>query len=144
MDDDNMEHADYRRRKKKLEDQLFDLVVPGIDAMAEAGRLLEDLPELWEKANLGERRKILMTMLEAVYVDAKDEKRIVGIKAKPAFKPIFQLADTIEGSGITLLKEDGKGKASELSSDATESNSCSWWRRGRPRLHHTLPFTKEA
>jgi len=47
-------------------------------------------------------------MLEAVYVDAKEEKRIVGIKAKPAFKPIFDLAETIEGSGITLLKDDGK------------------------------------
>jgi len=67
-------------------------------------------------------------------VDAKEEKRIVGIKAKPAFKPIFDLAETIEGSGITLLKDDGKGKASETSSDATETISCLWWRRGRVEL----------
>lgn len=93
--------------------------------MREAGKLLEDLPELWSKASLGEHRNVLMTMLEAVYVDAKYQKRIVGIKSKPAFKPIFQLAETIEGSWITLLKDKDKGKASGQSPDATDSNSSS-------------------
>ena len=32
---------------------------------------------------------------------------------------------------LTLLKDAANGKASETSSDATESISCSWWRRGR-------------
>jgi site-specific DNA recombinase len=33
-----------------------------------------DLPRLWEKANQEERRKLLLTMLDAVYVDAKKTK----------------------------------------------------------------------
>ena len=133
-DDENMDHDDYKRRKKKLEGQLSDLVVPGIDAMREAGRLLESLPNLWEKANLGEKRKILMTMLDAIYVDSKEEKRIVAIKPKPAFKAIFQIADTLDDSGITLFKNADNGKASEETSYATDTDPCSWWRRGRVEL----------
>ena len=134
VDDDNMDYEDYKRRKKKLEWQLSDLVVPGINAMREAGRILENLPELWAKANLGERHKLLMSMLEAVYVDSKEEKCIVAIKPKPAFKAIFQIADTLEDSGITLIKNEGKGKALKTGSDATETDSCSWLRRGRVEL----------
>ena len=75
-----------------------------------------------------------MSMLEAVYVDSKEEKCIVAIKPKPAFKAIFQIADTLEDSGITLIKNEGKGKALKTGSDATETDSCSWLRRGRVEL----------
>ncbi|MCI0869695.1 MAG: recombinase family protein [Chloroflexi bacterium] len=131
VDDDNMDYEDYKRRKKKLEANLADLVVPGVNAMSEAGRLLENLPDLWSKANLGESHKLLTSMLEAVYVDCKEEKRIVGIKANSAFKPLFQIAETVEDSGISLLKSEKNGKASKTDSDATDTDSCSWWRRGR-------------
>ena len=60
---------DYLRDKKGLEDTLSGLVVPGVDAAQEAGKLLENLPSLWAEANLNERRKLLLAMLEAVYVD---------------------------------------------------------------------------
>ena len=59
----------YRREKRSLEDKLANLVVPGVDAAMEAGKLLENLPDLWEEADLAERRKLLMAMLDAVYVD---------------------------------------------------------------------------
>ena len=35
----------------------------------EAGKLLGNLPQLWEEANLSERRNLLLTMLDAVYVE---------------------------------------------------------------------------
>ncbi len=79
----------YRREKRSLEDKLANLVVPGVDAAMEAGKLLEDLPVLWEEADLAERRKVLMAMLDAVYVDTVDEKSVVAIRPKPAFRPIF-------------------------------------------------------
>ena len=68
--------------------------MPEADAAQEAGRLVEQLPDLWSAANQQERRKLLLTMLDAVYVDARDEKRIVAIKPKAPFRPIFQLATT--------------------------------------------------
>jgi len=79
----------YRREKRSLEDKLANLVVPGVDAAMEAGKLLEDLPVLWEEADLAERRKLLMAMLYAVYVDTVDEKSVEAIRPKPAFQPIF-------------------------------------------------------
>ena len=39
---------DYRREKRVLEEKLATLVVPGIDSAKEAGKLLENLPAIWE------------------------------------------------------------------------------------------------
>ena len=41
------------------------LVIPDVDAAEEAGKLLDQLPTLWEEADLLERRKLLTAMLEA-------------------------------------------------------------------------------
>ena len=119
---------EYQRQKRQLEDRLGSLVVPGVDATEEAGKLLENLPDLWAKANPKERREILLTMLDAVYVDAVEEKRVVGLRPKPAFWPLFEIATTREGSDVVLVTElpfDNEGE--------TET-SCFWWRRGRVEL----------
>jgi site-specific DNA recombinase len=52
-----------------------------------------------------EQRKLLLSMLDAVYVDAKKSKSIVAIRPKPPFKPIFQVAVTKEGSDIHIINE---------------------------------------
>jgi site-specific DNA recombinase len=114
---------EYRRQKKLLEMELESLVVPQANAAEEAGKLIQDLPKLWTGANLEERQKLLLTMLDAVYVDAKQEKRIVAIKPKPPFRPIFQVAATKEGSGVMLLNEPPE--------NTPEARACFWWRRGR-------------
>ena len=94
---------EYRRQKRILEDKLSGLIVPGVDTAMEAGKLLEDLPKLWQEANMGERRKILTAMLDAVYVDTKEEKPVVAIRPKPAFRPVFEIATTREGSSVSLI-----------------------------------------
>ena len=71
--DGHVQEEEYRRQKKQLEERMRSLVVPDADAAVTAGKLLEHLPALWKKANLGERRRILLTMLEAVYVDTVEE-----------------------------------------------------------------------
>jgi hypothetical protein len=71
-------------------------------------------------------------MLDGVYVDAKEEKRIVALKPKPAFKALFQIATTKEGSGVILYNEK------TLASSESPDDLCSWWRRGRVDL---LPDT---
>ena len=45
-------------------------------------------------------------MLEAVYVDTVEERAIVALKPKPAFRAPFQIATTREGSGVVLYKEN--------------------------------------
>ena len=118
---------EYQRQKRLLEMELESLVVPEANAAEEAGKLINNLAKLWAGASLGERRKLLLTMLDAVYVDAKEEKRIVAIKPKPPFRPVFQVATTREGSGIILLNEPPE--------ESPEARPCFWWRRGRVELH---------
>ena len=45
------------------------------------------------------QRKLLLTMLDAVYVDTVDEKAIVAIRPKPAMH-LFEIATTRAGSGV--------------------------------------------
>jgi site-specific DNA recombinase len=96
---------EYHPQKKLLEMELESLVVPGADAAEEAGKLIMNLRELWAEANLEEQRKLLLTMLDAVYVDAKKTKSIIAIRPKPTFRPIFQVAVTKQGSGIRIINE---------------------------------------
>jgi len=101
--------AEYQRQKKLLEMELESLVVPAANAAEDAGNLIKDLGKLWKDANMEEQRKILMTMLDAVYIDAKKTKSIVAIKPKPPFKPIFQVAATKHNSEIRIINEPLKG-----------------------------------
>ena len=120
---------DYRREKRASEEKLASLVEPGVDATTQAGKLLENLPALWDEANLSERRNILLSMLDAVYVDTVEEKSIVAIRAKPAFQPLFEIVTTKRGSDVVLINEP------PLTSDEPEAaDLCFWWRRGRVEL----------
>jgi hypothetical protein len=131
--DELLDYDEYRRQKRQLEEKLGSLIVPGIEAAQEAGRLLEQLPALWAAADLGERRRILMTMLEAVYVETVEERSIVALKPKPAFQALFQLATTREGSGVALYPEIEK--APDFLGSSQNDSPCLWWRRGRLHLH---------
>ena len=71
----------------------------------EAGELIYDLPRLWKESNLSERRIIILTVLDAVYVDAKQTKSIVAIKPKPPFIPIFRVAVSKKESDIRIQNE---------------------------------------
>ena len=72
--------------------------------------LLQDFPTLWSLANLEEKRKLLVSMLDAVYVDTKNNL-IVAVKPKPPFKPVFQVAASREGSDIHILNEPLNGSS---------------------------------
>ncbi len=126
---------DYRREKRVLEDRLAGLIVPALDSAHEAGKLLENLPQLWGKANLSERRKLLLAMMDEVYIDAVETKSIVAITPKPAFRALFSIVTTRETSGVTLVteppdKSDGtKNRPLDNNSEAPV-NPCLWWRRG--------------
>ena len=100
---------EYHRQKKLLEMELESLVIPQANAAEEAGKLIMDLPRLWANTNSEERRKLLLTMLDAVYVDVKKTKSIIAIKPKPPFKPVFQVAASREGSDIHILNEPLEG-----------------------------------
>ena len=98
---------EYKRQKQALEMELESLVLPQADAAADAGNLIERLPEMRSMANIEERRRILLAMLDAVYVDTKETLFIVALKPKAPFRPIFQLATTRAGSGRDAVPRSG-------------------------------------
>ncbi len=124
--DGDLPRDQYTERKRILENQLSSLIIPDADAAREAGRLLEEIPILWQEANQGERRKLLTVMLEAVYVDTVEERAIVALIPKPAFRALFQITTTRAGSDVVLINEPP-----ETSNEPEAADSCSWWRRGR-------------
>jgi site-specific DNA recombinase len=96
---------EYNRQRRLLEMELESLVVPEANAAEEAGNLLLNLKELWISANPEEKRHLLLTMLDAVYVDTKLTRSVVALKPKPPFRPIFQVAVSRKGSKIRLIKD---------------------------------------
>ena len=87
--------VDYQRQKAQWEFDLTSLVVPEADAVAEAGRLVQCLPELWAAADLGERRRLLLTVLDAVYVDAREAKAVVSVRPKAAFDEVIRACEQV-------------------------------------------------
>jgi site-specific DNA recombinase len=73
--------------------------------------LINSLPKLWQEATAEERKGIVLSILDAVYVDAKKYKTIVATKPKPPFRPIFQVAVSKKGSLIRILNEPLKGSS---------------------------------
>jgi hypothetical protein len=102
---------EYNRQKRLLEMELESLVVPAANAAEEAGKLILNLKKLWAEANLEERRKLLLSMLDAVYFDTKKSKSIIAMRPKPPFKPIFQVAASKVGSGIHIVNEPYLGSS---------------------------------
>jgi DNA invertase Pin-like site-specific DNA recombinase len=103
--DNVMPEEEYKRQKRLLELSLESLVVPDYNAAEAAGKLILDLPKLWVSASLSEQRKILLTMLDAVYIDAKGGKRVIAVMPKPPFRPIFQVASAKKDSKIHIINE---------------------------------------
>lgn len=102
--------AQYRQIKRNLEFELEGLVVPQANAAEEAGRLVQGLPELWARASAEERRKLLLTVLDAVYVDGR-AKTVVSVRPKPPFRPLFELGATSTGVDVSKLSLDaGTGR----------------------------------
>ena len=116
-----LQRGESQRQRRLLEDKLAGQIVPGVDAAQEARKLLENLPALWEDAALGERRLISMTMLDAVQEDTVEDRSIVAIQPKPAFRPLFEIATTRECRDVAFMKEPP-----EATNEPEAADPCSW------------------
>ena len=66
-------------------------------------------------------------MLDAVYVDTVEEKRIVAIRPRPAFRPLFEVATTREDSGVVLVSERDLRPHAPLRRRPSGSITQSFW-----------------
>ncbi len=127
--DGSLSDADYEREKVGLNMQLRSLVIPEMNAAEEAARLIGNLPELWAKAEVRERRDLLVSLLDGVYIDMKETRSVVGIRPKAAFAPLFQAVTTAQGSGVELVRN-----TQPPAGEPGAADWCLWWRRGRVEL----------
>jgi site-specific DNA recombinase len=109
-------YEEYHHKKWLLELELESLIIPEVNATWEARKLITNLPQLWASANGEEKRRLVLSVLDAVYVDAKKTKSIIAIKPKPAFVPIFQVAVSKQESNICIYKNEPSDSTSKNSS----------------------------
>ena len=58
-----------------------------------------------------EVRNVLVTILDAVFIDTKAIQSVIAIKPKPPFKPVFQVAASRKRSRINIINEPLKGSS---------------------------------
>ena len=100
----------------------------------ESGRSIRHFAE----ATPSERRRLLLTMLDSVYVDTKEEHRVVANRAKPPFRPLLEIATTRPDSDVELYVVElyvlEKETPAAWGEQQALSGPCFWWRRGRVEL----------
>ena len=72
-----IDESEYQLQRHRITEQLESLTDPAMGTAKEAGLLIENLPELWEGANLEEKHRLVRVIFDAVFVDHKIEKSIV-------------------------------------------------------------------
>jgi hypothetical protein len=123
-----MTDEEYNRQKLFLDMEVESLVIPAVNPAKEAEKLIMNLRELWAAANFEEQQNMLLSMLDAVYVDTKLTRSVVALKPKPPFRPIFQVAVSRKGSKIRLIKDgdpDSSGPPSVFVVETGESRTRS-------------------
>ena len=123
-----VEEDDYEFQQRVLKTQIGGLIIPEEGSIVQAGHLLENLPLMWEKADLEERHTILKGFLECVYVDLAEPTTLVGIKPKPQFLEFLGQAGS-----ESRAPDEGENEDSDAIS-APEPVLTGWWRRGRVEL----------
>ena len=141
--DNLVSESEYELEKRILDARLENLTLPEVEATFDAASLIENLSALWEKATPEERRKILLGMLDAVYLDLGEGTGVVGISPKPVFRALFESSDGKEDTKLRVLTKQrpGSGESGRNSEDG-----LLWWRRGRDGLllEHDLSVLQGA
>jgi site-specific DNA recombinase len=101
--DDLISDAEYATGKLELDALTSSLLSAPERDTFNAAAYLENLGALWAQMDDGEKWEALQAMLEAVYVNLQT-KRLVGIRAKPAFRQVFLLC---AGSNVCEWRPGG-------------------------------------
>lgn len=95
----DLEEAEYRLERDRLRAQLDALTPPVMPDLKKAAELLQDFRAIWGAATPRERKQIVHTLLEAVYLDA-EQGPVVAIQPRPEYEALFRLAGGQEPGGF--------------------------------------------
>jgi site-specific DNA recombinase len=87
----DLSEREYRTERDQLRAKLAELTPPELPDLQRAAALLQDFGAIWDAATPKERKQIVRTLLEAVYLDAGDDGPVTGIEPKAEYKALFQL-----------------------------------------------------
>lgn len=108
MGDINKE--EYVTERNQLKAQLAALQPPQLPDLERAAALLNNFGAIWRAASQLERKQIVHTLLDAVYLDSKSGP-VVAIRPRAAFAKILQLSQ-LSRTGATGVKHAGDNIAS--------------------------------
>ncbi len=97
------------------------IYIPELDDAQEAAKLLQDFNALWKGASTAPRNRLLLTILEAIYVDV-ESRQIVGLRPRQAFLTLFEAVDNNDS---VTLSSNSTGNFGRDGGDGGESNSPS-------------------
>jgi hypothetical protein len=87
----DLAEGDYTLERDRLEAQLAALIPPDLPDPTQAASLLRNIDSIRDAAKPKERREIVQTLAEAVYLDA-EEGPVVAIEPKAEYRALFEMA----------------------------------------------------
>jgi site-specific DNA recombinase len=100
----DMSEFEYRSERDRLRTQLAILTPPAMPDLEQAAEVLQNFGKIWEVATLQERRQIVHSLLETVYLDA-EYGPVVAIELRAEFAALFEmLVYEPDDDGPVILK----------------------------------------
>lgn len=96
--------SEYRADRDRLRAQLAALAPPELPDLEAAAALLADFGAIWEAATARERRCIVHTLLETVYLDA-ERGPVVAVEPKAEFAPLFDVIEKADPTGSAAMSD---------------------------------------
>ena len=127
---------EYNRRLAEIGHQMQQASIITTPAVEEAVELFSDIPMLWNEATLEERRRLVDTLIEKVYVDL-ETKCVVWLRLAPPFRALFARAiETAPDAPVLLTPSVEQRESVGVGGDGGGSNSPS--REGKLRISYKL------
>jgi DNA invertase Pin-like site-specific DNA recombinase len=95
----DMTEREYLAERDRLRARLATLIPPAMPDLSKAADLLSDFAVVWGAATPSERKQIVHTLLDVVYLDA-DDGPVVAIQPKPEYATLFNLAERERGAAM--------------------------------------------
>jgi len=117
---------EYKRRLAEIDHQIQQAISITPPDIEDAIKLFEDIPMLWNEATPEERRTLVKSLVELVYVDIQT-KRVTAVKPTPAFRALFGVGiDVGPNVPIEIITPEHKSNDNVgVGGDGGESNSPS-------------------
>ena len=91
----DLEEQQYLGERTRLGAMAAALIPPALPDLDRAAELLGNFGAIWDAADLRERRQVLHTLAEAVYLDSGVKGPVVAMQARVEFAPLFGLVSGV-------------------------------------------------